>query len=92
MESGSRLPLVLKRTCLNCFERVTIAEHWQPPMGLDPHLRKFHCIRCGSVFYVRVDLGPGQVDGPGPGPWALGLGPGPGAGPGPGDPQRGRRS
>jgi len=56
MESGSKPRGCVKRTCLVCLEPVKVNDHWRPPVGIDPHLREFKCLRCGFIFFVILPV------------------------------------
>ncbi len=42
--------------CPSCYQQDTFPIRWEPPAGLDPTLKKYHCSQCGVDFYVARRL------------------------------------
>lgn len=45
---------LLTTYCPECRGRASLVVDWQPPQGIDPRLRCFKCLDCGSIFYKVV--------------------------------------
>ena len=46
--------IVLKTWCPECRGVAGLVIGWKPPQGIDPQLRAFKCVDCGSLFYKVV--------------------------------------
>ena len=51
MEKHSKLPTT---HCPDCGWRAGLVADFKAPQGMDPRLRAFKCLSCGSIFYKIV--------------------------------------
>lgn len=53
MKSHGTVPLSY---CPDCRGKAGLVIGWKPPQGIDPLLRAFKCLSCGSIHYKVISV------------------------------------